>query len=295
MNFEKNAIAELKVPQKEAFAEKKDDLELVKAILQERFGKENLSKELIQEMLSIRKDIAGGVERDNFVEELDDATDNRIKLLVAKINNSEFNPEEVKEIRESENGDIEVSFKNKEKEILGDGGQELLFSLRLYFDSYRLAINANKFRSNVNEIKTEIIKDNKDNKTNFYKESEKQEEILAKLQERYEQAGFSSEEIKELLEICDLKDLDALPVHEIKIMSKIKDIFSRFMNGDKTKYIGLSAALMVPAFVQGWAPMFFANAFKDNKTDISQIILYGIASFGGAFMSVQIQKQYKDL
>lgn len=117
---------------------------------------------------------------------------------------------------------------------------------------------------------------------------------MSGLQEKYEKAGFSEKELKELIKFCDLKDLDDLPIHEIKIMSKIQDIFSRFMKGDKAKYIGLSAALMIPAFIQGYAPMLFADAFKNNTTDINQIILFSLASVGGAGLSALIQKQYKD-
>lgn len=167
-------------------------------------------------------------------------------------------------------------------------------SLRLYFDSYRLAHNASKFRSNVAEIKTGIIKDNKDRKINFYSEKDKKEELISGLQEKYEQAGFSDRELKQLIKICDLKDIESLPVHKINILGKIQDIFSRFMKGDKTKYVGLSAALMVPAFIQGYAPMLFADAFKDNTTNINQIVLFALASMGGAGLSVLIQKHYKD-
>lgn len=294
MNFEKNTIKDLKISQKEAFADKKENLDLVKGILQERFGHEKMPKDLVLEMVSIRQQIKDEIDKENFVEDLDDLTDDRIKMLMFEIYNPESKKEEVKQIIENENGDVEVSYENGKKEILDKNETELLGSLRLYFDSYRLAHNANKFRSNVDEVKSEIIKNNKDRKINFYSEKEKQEELISGLQEKYEQAGFSEKELKELIKICDLKDLKDLPIHEIKIMSKIQDIFSRFMGGDKTKYVGLSAALMVPAFIQGYAPMLFADAFKNNTTDINQIILFSVASVGGAGLSVLIQKYYKD-
>lgn len=294
MNFEKNTIKDLKISQKEAFADKKENLDLVKDILQERFGHEKLPKDLVSEMVSIRQQIKDEIDKDNFVEDLDDITDDRIKMLMFEICNPEFKKEEVRQIIENKNGDVEVSFENGKKEILDKNEAELLGSLRLYFDSYRLAHNANKFRNNVDEVKSEIIKNNKDRKINFYSEKEKQEELISGLQEKYEQAGFSEKELKELIKICDLQDLKDLPIHEIRIMSKIQDIFSRFMGGDKTKYVGLSAALMVPAFIQGYAPMLFVDAFKNNTTDINQIILYSIASVGGPGLSVLIQKYYKD-
>ncbi|MCK9186920.1 ABC transporter ATP-binding protein/permease [Candidatus Gracilibacteria bacterium] len=272
MNLEKKTIKELKTPQKEAFTEKREDLELVKQLLEEKFGQERLPKDLVLEMVNIRKEIRNEIENENFVAELDEIIDSRIKLLVAKICHLDF----------------------EDEQELDQNQRELLSSLRLYFDSYRLAHNAGKFRSNVDEIKAKIIKDSGDRKTNFYSEKDKQEELIAGLKEKYENAGFSEEEFKQLVEICDLKDLENLPIHEIKMMGKIKDIFSRFMQGDKTKYVGLSAALMVPAFIQGYAPMLFADAFKSSHVDIKQIILYALASSTGAGLSVLTQKHYKD-
>jgi len=268
----KQSIENLKITQKESFSEKKEDLDLVKKILEEQFGKDRLPKDLVLEMVNIRREIRNEIENENFVAELNDMIDSRIKLLVAKICQLDF----------------------EDKKELDQNQQDLLSSLRLYFDSYRLAHNAGKFRNNVEDIKAKIIKDSGDRKTNFYSEKDKQEELISGLKEKYENVGFSEEEFKELVEICDLKDLENLPIHEIKMMGKIKDIFSRFMGGDKTKYVGLSVALMVPAFIQGYAPMLFADAFKGNHTDIRQIILYALVSSGGAGLSVLIQKQYKN-
>jgi len=294
MNFEKSAAGELKTSQKEAFADKKDSLDLVKDALREKFDKEQLPKELILEMLNIRKDIKDEIEKENFVENLDKTTDSRIKLLMADIYNPKIDNEEIKEIIEDKNGGLEILYKDGKKENLGSNEKELLSSLRLYFDSYRLAHNANKFRSNVNEIKTEIIKNNKEKTLNFYSEKEKKEELINGLKDKYEQAEFSDKEFKRLIEICDLKDLEELPIYKIKTLSKINDIFSRFMKGDKTKYVGLSAALLVPAMIEGYAPKLFADAFKDNTVDVMQMVLYGLASTGAAGLAVLIQKRYKD-
>ena len=294
MNFERNITKDLNVPQKEAFSNKKENLDLVKEILQENFGQEKIPKDLVLEMIGIRNQIKDNIDKENFIEELDITIDDKIKKLMLDISNSDVNKEDIKEIREIEGGGLLVVSNNGEEVILDNQEEGLLNSLRLYFDSYRLAHNANKFRSNVTDMRSKIVKDNLDGKTNFYSEKDKKEEVFVGLQEKYKEAGFSDKEIKELIKICDLQDLDDLPVHEIKIMSKIQGIFSKFMGGDKTKYIGLSAALMVPAFIQGYAPMLFADAFKDNTTDINQIILFSVASVGGAGLSTLIQKYYKD-
>ena len=294
MNFKENIIKDLNKTQKESFEEKKEDLELVKGILEEQFGKDKLPKDLVLEMISIRKDIKNTIGKENFLDELDEATDNRIKSLMSEIYNPELKKEEIKEITEDKEGNIEILYKNGKKEILDRNEKELLFSLRLYFDSYRLAHNANKFRSNVEEIKNEIIQGNKDRKINFYEDKEKSDELISELKEKYSEAGFSEGEIKELIKLCDLKDLENLPIHEIKIMGEIKDLFSRFVGGDKTKYVGLSVALMVPAFIQGYAPMLIADAFKGSSIDIHQVFLFAAAALGGSSASFLIQKNYKD-
>lgn len=294
MSFEKNVIKDLKKSQKEAFADKKEDLDLLSGVLQERYGREKLPKNLVLEMLDVREQIKVTIERENFVNEIDITTDNRIKRLMLEISMPEYKKDYPWKIVEKKNGDVEAFFEDDKKKILDKNQLELLASLRLYFDSYRLAHNANKFRANLNNLKTGIIKDNKERRINFYSEKEKADELVSGLLEKYEEAGFSEKELKELIKTCDLKDLKDLPIHEIKIMRKVQDIFSRFMGGDKAKYVGLSAALMVPAFIQGYAPMLFADAFKDNTTDINQIILFSIASVGGGGLSALIQKYYKD-
>ncbi len=293
MNFEKNTIKDLKKTQKESFSEKKDKLGLVSDVLKERFGRESLPKNLVLEMVGIRKEIKEKIEKENFIDSLDDELDNRIKLLMGGIYNPKLEGL-IKEVIENEEGGAEIIFNDDKREALGANEMELLGSLRLYFDSYRLAHNAAKFRVNIDEIKSLIIKDNKDRKLNFYSEKEKEEELLFGLSEKYNKAGFSEKELKELIKICDLKDLEILPIYEIKIMSKIQDIFSRFMGGDKAKYVGLSAALMIPAFIQGYAPMLFADAFKNNSTDINQIILFSLASVGGSGLSSLIRKRYNN-
>ena len=157
MNLEKNTIKGLEVPQKESFAEKREDLELVKQILEEQFGQERLPKDLVLEMVNIRKDIRNEIEKENFVGDLDTTVNNRIRQLVGKICHFDF----------------------KDEKDLSLNQKELLSSLRLYFNSYRLAHNAGKFRSNVDEIKAKIIKDSGDRKLNFYSEKDKQQELIS--------------------------------------------------------------------------------------------------------------------
>jgi len=268
MNFENTGAKNLGVSQKESFEEKKDNLKLVKDILEARFGLNKLPDDFVLEMVDIRKRIKDDIDKIDFVDELDENIEHRISLLV----------EGIADLNEAD---------QESKEILFD-------SLKWYFDSYRLAHNAGQFRKNVGEIEDFLVKGNLERKVNFYSDKEKQEEVVVLLFEKYEKAGFSEQEIQELLEFCKLDDLASLPIYKIKVMSQIQDIFVRFMGGDKAKYVGLSAALMVPAFIQGYAPMLFADAFKDNTTDVNQIILYSLASIGGAGLSVLIQKHYKD-
>ncbi|MFA5841270.1 MAG: ABC transporter ATP-binding protein [Candidatus Paceibacterota bacterium] len=280
--------------QEESFAEKKEDLASIDKILEEQFGKDRLPKDLVLEMVNIRKEIRNEIENENFLAGLDETLDSRIRLLVAKIYNPSFKDEEIEKVDEGKEGQIFITLTNGELVMLGMDEQDLLFSMRAYFDSYRLAHNAGKFRGNVEEIKDGIIKDNQNRKINFYEDSEKQEELLSELKEKYVEAGFSEEELRELIKTCDINDLNNLSIHEIKIMNKVQDIFSRFMGGDKTKYVTLSAALMIPAFIQGYAPSLLADAFKENNIDIQQVFYFVCASSGGVGLSALIQKHYKD-
>lgn len=294
MGFEKNIINDLGVSRDESFEIKKNNLEFVQEILENKFGKENLPKEFVLEMLDIRTEIKNEIEKDNFVDEISEGLDNKIKSLSARIYDPGLNKDDIQDFNEQEEGGLELFLKNGEKIVLGESEENLLGSLRLYFDSYRLAHNASKFRSNFEEVKSKIIQGNEERIVNFYSEKEKVNEVISDLQEKYQKAGFSNEELEDLIKTCDIKDLLSLEIHEINILVKVRDVISRFLDGDKKKYIGLSTTLLIPAFIRGYSPMLFADAFKDNSTDIKQIILYALVSVGGAGISLGIEKYYKD-
>lgn len=294
MNFETSPAKDLGKSQAETFQAKKEDLEKVKSIIEENFGPEAISRETVMEMLDIRREIKEEIERNGFLADLDDASKGRIRSLAALIRDPKSTNEKIGGISGETPEEMRVEYTDGHSEPLSPDDFELLDSLNLYFDSYRLAHNAAQFRKNVKEAETAIIEDNKAHKANFYSPGEKEEAIIPLLQEKYQQAGFSQDEIKELVKTCDLKGLAELPIHEIKAMNKIKEVFSRFMDGDKSKYIGLSAALMVPAFIDGYAPILFANAFRNNTFELEQIILFSLASLGSAGLNHAIQGRYKD-
>ncbi|MEI6058840.1 MAG: His/Gly/Thr/Pro-type tRNA ligase C-terminal domain-containing protein, partial [archaeon] len=60
---------------------------------------------------------------------------------------------------------------------------------------------------NVTDIRSKIVKDNLDGKTNFYSEKDKKEEVFVGLQEKYKEAGFSDKEIKELKKLAKEYDV----------------------------------------------------------------------------------------
>ena len=167
-------------------------------------------------MLDIRRKIKDEIERENFVDGIDSAADDRIKLLVLGISMPDLKKENLADIAENSNGDVEIFFKDGKKKPLDDDEIDLLLSLRLYFDSYRLAHNANKFRNNLDELQSEIINDVDNRKINFYSEKEKTDELTAGLKEKYGELGFSEKELPELIKTCNLKDLNDLPIYKIK-------------------------------------------------------------------------------
>lgn len=297
MKFSENNIKDLGKNQKESFEQKKDDLKLVNEILQDKFGLENLPKNLVLDMINIRNDIKHEIDKNNFAEDLNTEINKSILLLTAEVVNSEFNKENIDNITEVKDG-VEIIFKDGHKEHLDEDDKELLSSLKSYFDTYRLAINGNKFRSNLEEIKSGLVKESNNRITNFHTKDDAPNELILRLKDKYVGVGFSESEIEELVKTCDLKDLDALPIHKIKEINKIREIFSRFMGGDKSKYFGLSVALIVPAIIDGYTPKLFSDAFtKDTNTvnTITHLVLYALASGGSYLTSAFIEKKYNDL
>lgn len=273
---------------------KKEYLESLKASVREMFGTEELPKELVEEMLSIRKDIKEGIAHSEYSEKIDDPIDQRIKQLMFEMTHFGKETKKVEAIEENEDGSIKVVFEDGTEEDVPGSEKYLLESLRFYFDSYRLAHNAAQFRKNVSDLQELIVQENQLRKLNFYSADEKTEVLTERVFEKYKQAGFEKEEIAELIQTCNLEKLDTLEIQDLRLLTKIRDIFSRFMGGDKSKYVGLSAALMVPAFLEGYAPMFLANAFKENQIDMTQVSLFALLSVASAGGSALINKQFKD-
>lgn len=285
---------ELSTDRRELMDSKKQYLESVKGSVKEMFGTEEFPKDLVKEMLEIRKGIKEKISVSEYSDKIDDLTDEKIKLLTIRMARYGKEIGDIENVAEKEKGNIKIIFEDGTEEPVKPEEKELLNSLRIYFDSYRLAHNASQFRGNVKEAEQLIAEENKSRKLNFYSKGEKGEVLLEIVYGKYEQAGFEKEEIKELIRTCDLEKLDNLEIHDIKILSKIRDIFSRFMQGDKAKYVGLSAALMIPAFLEGYAPMFLANAFKGNKIEMTQVGIFALLSIVSAGGSALINKQFKD-
>lgn len=287
---------ELTTDRRELMEAKREYLESLKKSIREMFGTEEFPKELVDEMLAIRKDIRGEITNSEYSEKLDVQIDKKIKSLMYRMAHygSGNETKKVEVMEEDGAGNIKAIFEDGTEENIPEPDKELLESLRQYFDSYRLAHNAAQFRKNVSDIQGRILQENKARKLNFYSEDEKSEVLIEKVFERYKKAGFEKKEVIDLIQTCNLEKLDTLEIQDLKLLTKIQGIFSRFMGGDKGKYVGLSAALMVPAFLEGYAPMFLANAFKENQIDMTQVGLFSLLSVASAGGSTLINKQFKD-
>lgn len=286
--------SELRKTRDELFEDKKQNLEDVKAALKETFGQEKLPEELVAEMVAIRKEILNEIKLNEYVDEINESISQKIKWLMVKICYYKNGLDNIQEATQNEKGDVNIIFKDGKTEPLGNKEQELLKSLNLYFDAYRLTYNAVNFKRNLTEIEDFVIEENKARTLNFYSKEEKEEVVFERLQKKYKDAGFSEEELRELITISNLEKISDLEVHDIKLLSQIKNIFSRFMKGDVSKYIALSAALAIPAFIDGYTPMLLSNAFKGSAIDMTQIGLYASLSSVAAGGKVMVNKYFKD-
>lgn len=291
-NDESDRHAELKEESAELMAAKREKLGELKNTFNELFGEEGIPSSITDGMLEVRKSIRTATEENNYIEELSEQTTQKIKILAYRIANFKESGD-LEGIIEHEDGTTEATFRNGETRIFGDKEEGLYEDLERYMDCYRLSRNAHKFRKNVEEIEGAVIGENKIRKLNFFSEEEKRSVIFERVYEEYKSLGFTPEEVRDLVETSNLSKLDAVEIADMKILTKLGTIFSKFMEGDKTKYASLSAALAVPAFVDGYAPMMLANAFKGAQIDMTQISLYAILTAAAAGGSLAVNKYFQ--
>jgi ABC-type multidrug transport system fused ATPase/permease subunit len=301
---EEKGIDKLSTTTQDNVNERNETLSNLKLLFREFFGTEKLPDDLVREFGEIKHQIREEVSGREYLDNLEEFNET-LKLLVLKIAKYKeiqagiISTDNLLGIDTNEKGELKYSFDDEiTKEIILDNSEkELLSQLHLYFDSCRIAYNGNRFKSNIENIKDSIVEDNKSRKLNFYNESEKQSEVVNRLERKYKDIGLTRDELGELAKMCDLEKLDALEVNKIGLKSglrKIRNIFDRFLNGDKTKYIALSVALLVPAGLEGWAPNFMAEAFKGNSIEVTQIAIYALLSSGAIISSSIIEKYFKD-
>jgi ABC-type multidrug transport system fused ATPase/permease subunit len=274
--------------------EKRAYLDSVKESVREMFGTDELPRELVEEMIGIRRELKGRVLERGYLDVLDDAIDRRIQRLMFLMARHGQDVGRVESVGPDAREEVVIRYSDGTWEETRPEDRELLDSLRKYFDAYRLAHNAAQFRENVSDVEAAMLGEHASRKLNFYSKSEKSEELADRVFEKYEQAGFTRQEIGALLQTCRLERLDSLEIHDLKILAKIGEIFSKFVKGDTSRYIGLSAALMVPAFLEGYAPSFLADAFRENQIDMTQVGLFALLTSVAAGSSAYINKQFKD-
>lgn len=263
--------------QRDALMEaKREQLADVKAAFIELFGEEQMPKELVQALLDVRRGIAEEITSAGYLDHLSPAMEQAVRDVTLRIANYR-----------SESADDASRALREDEQALADG-------LSRYFDSYRMAQNATTFRANVASAQEEIVAGAESRVLNFYSKEEKSDELVDRLLEKYRGAGFAEDEIRDLLKIYDVKRLDELQVQDIQVIAKIRDIFSRFMDGDRAKYVTLSAGLLVPAFLEGYAPSLLANAFEGDRVNMQQIALYAMATMSAVGGSVFVNKQFTE-
>ncbi len=255
-------------------AAKREQWMHTREVLHEVFGQESIPKDIVADLLDVRETIATEVDSTHYLSDVS-STAAQIDSLIQKIANYRQPGVEHPETSEEETGALRES-------------------LNSYFDSYRIARNAAHFQSSVRDVEAEIAGDHAARRSNFYSESERTEELIERLQGRYAQTDFTHDEFRELIADCHLPKLDTLELQDIGVLAKIKEIYGRFMAGDRTEYVALSAGLMIPAFIDGYAPSFFVDAFKGDHIDLTQLALYALMEIGSTGASVYLNKQFQD-
>ncbi|MDQ7815146.1 MAG: ABC transporter ATP-binding protein [Patescibacteria group bacterium] len=262
-----------------AAKERQHFLEETKNVLKGFFGTDKMPRELLEQTLAIRRDITARAKQETYIEALAPETNDTIFELASDIAHFKTD-EELSEEREA----------------------ELAANLLLYFDAFREAENAHVFRNTLRSTKQEILDETKSGKRSFYSNEDKEkflqddfpaEILLPRLKEKYRNAGFSNEEIDELVKLCSIEDLHALPIHEINTIKQTSELFARYLKGERGKFLGLSVALMVPALIRGVAPMLLADAFKGSDVDITHIALYGLAEVASAGSTIKINAWFE--
>lgn len=268
--------AELGTPREEYAKQRQEILRETKIFVKELFGSEKLPKELVMEMLSIRSTLREQVSTAEYVDELDATSLKQIDELADHI----------------------VSYSGHTESI--ERG-ELVDTLKRYFEAYRLTLNSERFRKNISDLREEVLRQNAIGKIALFSEKEKagfistftNETLVERLTERYRHAGFTPEEVTELVEIADLSALDKLQIHEIKIFQDGLRLVQRFFEGDKAKLVGAAAALMVPAVLEGVAPQYLARAFQGSHIDQKQVAIYSALTAGALGISLVAQKAFQ--
>ncbi|MBP6060724.1 MAG: ABC transporter ATP-binding protein [Candidatus Pacebacteria bacterium] len=285
---------EMKQTRDDLMKAKKEHLAHIKDICLEIFGTEQVPQEFVQEMLDVRKHIVEQVGKAEYLDDIEIFLRQQITQLALKIANYK-NPNNEGTATIDDDGEIRVVTAENRLRLLSGNEEALLSSLELYFDTFRMAQNSARFKKNVEAAEQDVVAENAGRRLNFYSEKDKKKVVAEKLQEKYSSAGFTDQEILELVNICKLEDLDKLEVHDIKILVKIGSIFKKFMHGDKTKYTALSAGLLVPAFINGYAPQFIAKAVEGGGTElITQIGLYALLTAGAAGISINVEKNFTE-
>ncbi|HBO99642.1 MAG: ABC transporter-related protein [Candidatus Uhrbacteria bacterium GW2011_GWF2_41_16] len=273
MGGEGERTALLKKERKEVLGAKQEYWNQVKKSMMELFGEQEVPEEILQELVAIRQEIKIQAVETVYLDIYSKSVRKRIHDLAVSI------------LAYRKGTETQGSTSSEQEQVLQE-------ELERYFESFRIAQNAGRFRETVREVQRAMTQENRTGKLNFYSEEEKTEEMVVRVQEKYARVGFSEKEIQELVRTCDVKKLNEIELQDLKILAKISDIFRKFMDGDKTKYVILSAGLLVPAFLEGYAPMTLAKAFQKDHIDVVQVGLYALLTGAASGMSTWLHKKF---
>jgi len=269
---------ELKEDRQEMLDQKWEYLEDVKNNLHEVFGVDHLPKEFVeQDVLPIRRKIREQVEAKNYVESLSEETRSETAGLAYLVSHFQVERRPINKAERDEEGDISVVFKDGSSYRFNADERRLAEDMENYFDAYRLTRNAHKFRKNVKEAERDAIETNEKERRVFRSESEKNKKISAMVFGKYKDAGFSEKEIGELVKMSELSPDD---IHEISVLRGLGEIWNRYISGDKTRFVAISAALTLPAAVEGIAPRFLAATVGNNANTMESLAIYSALSLG---------------
>ena len=277
-----SAHPELQTDRRELMADKSQDLEHFKSAMKEQLGFETLPLEMLREMVFIREIVADSFVEQAYHENLPPQAENAVRQFAARLLSYKESRGAGSDLERGADGRLFLRRGETEPVPLGEAETDLYESLHDYFDAYRLTRNAHEFRGQLKKTTTELAQDTRNRKIILHGEDERQGAVIERLRETYGGAGFSDQELRQLVEFAGKEKLADIDIQEVGLISRLSDVFRRFMGGEKAKYVGLATAMTLPSMLEGAAPNFLASGFAGGAVDLKMIGMYAALRCAGA-------------